>query len=201
MVVSETVVILGAGTAVLAILFGIRVATRGLSGGTEVPQEPDNGATSALGGSGTPDVPGVIALPPLIFLGFLVVATVLEAVMPVPVPAGHRLIRYLAGGALAACGFALIAMGTQRLVAAGTNIPPILPTTALVVDGIYAWTRNPLYLGTTLVYLGLSLAAGSLWAILLAVPLLWVINEGVIAREERPYTAPYRLAACVAGTG
>jgi protein-S-isoprenylcysteine O-methyltransferase Ste14 len=76
-------------------------------------------------------------------------------------------------------------MGTRRLVAAGTNIPPNLPTTALVVDGIYARTRNPLYLGTTLVYLGLSIAAGSLWAILLALPLLWVIYVGVIAREER----------------
>jgi len=43
-------------------------------------------------------------------------------------------------------------MGTRRFVAAGTNIPPYLPTTALVVDGIYGRTRNPLYLGTTLVY-------------------------------------------------
>jgi len=45
--------------------------------------------------------------------------------------------------------------------------------------------RNPLYLGTTLIYLGLSVAAGSLWAIVLVVHLLWVINVGVIAREER----------------
>ncbi len=50
---------------------------------------------------------------------------------------------------------------------------------------IYGRTRNPLYLGTTLVYLGLSVAAGSLWAIVLVVPLLWVINVGVVAREER----------------
>jgi hypothetical protein len=65
------------------------------------------------------------------------------------------------------------------------NIPPSLPTTALVVGGIYGQTRNPLYLGTTLVYLGLSVAAGSLWAIGLLVPLLWVINVGVVMREER----------------
>jgi protein-S-isoprenylcysteine O-methyltransferase Ste14 len=58
----------------------------------------------------------------------------------------------------------MIGMGTRRLAAAGTNIPPNLPTTALVVDGIYARMRNPLYLGTTLIYVGLSVAAGSLWA-------------------------------------
>jgi steroid 5-alpha reductase family enzyme len=50
---------------------------------------------------------------------------------------------------------------------------------------LYGRTRNPLYLGTTLIYLGLSVAEGSLWAIVLVVPLLWVINVGVIAREER----------------
>jgi protein-S-isoprenylcysteine O-methyltransferase Ste14 len=72
-----------------------------------------------------------------------------------------------------------------RFRAAGTNIPPSLPTTALVTDGIYTRTRNPFYLGSTLVYCGLAVAAGSLWAIVLLVPLLWVINVGVIAREER----------------
>ena len=82
-------------------------------------------------------------------------------------------------------GFVIIAIGTRLFAAAGTNVPPTLPTTALVVDGIYGRTRNPLYLGLTLVYLGLSVAAGSLWAIGLVVPLLWVINVGVVKREER----------------
>ena len=71
---------------------------------------------------------------------------------------------------LATGGFFIIAMGTRRFAAAGTNVPPTLPTTALVVDGIYRRTRNPLYLGMTLVYLGLGVAAGSLWAIGLMVP-------------------------------
>jgi protein-S-isoprenylcysteine O-methyltransferase Ste14 len=183
MTISEPAVILGAGTAVLAILFGARLAIRATAGGAGAP--PTGDAASTAGGSGAPDVAGVIALPPLIFLAFLVAATVLEAVVPLPLLAGHALARYLAGAALAVCGLVLIAMGTSRFVAAGTNIPPNLPTTALVVDGIYERTRNPLYLGTTLIYLGLSVAAGSLWAIVLVVPLLWVINVGVIAREER----------------
>jgi protein-S-isoprenylcysteine O-methyltransferase Ste14 len=42
-----------------------------------------------------------------------------------------------------------------------------------------------MYLGSILVYVGLGVAAGSLWAIVLVAPLLWIINEGVIAREER----------------
>jgi protein-S-isoprenylcysteine O-methyltransferase Ste14 len=180
--ISETVLILAGGTAVLSILFGIRLAMRAVAGGAAAPRS-DGG--QAAGGSGAPDVAGVIALPPLIFLGFLAAATVLEAIVPLPIPVGHSLASYVAGVALAAGGFVMIAIGTRRFAAAGTNIPPTLPTTALVVDGIYGRTRNPLYLGTTLIYLGLGVAAGSLWAIGLLVPLLWVINVGVVKREER----------------
>lgn len=181
MAISGTVLILAGGTVVLAIVFGIRVAIRAVAGGAA----PRSDGGEASGGSGAPDVPGVIALPPLIFLAFLAAAAVLEAIIPLPVLAGQALARYLAGAVLAVCGFVLIFMAAGRFNAAGTNIPPTLPTTALVVDGIYRRTRNPFYLGTTLIYLGLGVAAGSFWAIALVVPLLWVINTGVIAREEQ----------------
>jgi protein-S-isoprenylcysteine O-methyltransferase Ste14 len=180
--ISETVLILAGGTAVLSILFGIRLAMRAVAGGAAAPRSVRG---QAAGGSGAPDVAGVIALPPLIFLGFLAAATVLEATVPLPVPVANSLACYVAGVVLAAGGFVMITMGSRRFAAASTNIPPTLPTTALVVDGIYGRTRNPLYLGTTLIYLGLGVAAGSLWAIGLVVPLLWVINVGVVKREER----------------
>jgi protein-S-isoprenylcysteine O-methyltransferase Ste14 len=180
--ISETVLVLAGGTAVLSILFGMRVAMRTLASGAVVPKG-DGG--QAAGGSVAPDVAGVIALPPLIVLGFLAAAAVLEVLVPLPVAVTHSLARYVPGAMLAAGGFFIIALGTRRFAAAGTNVPPTLPTTALVVDGIYRRTRNPLYLGMTLVYLGLGVAAGSLWTIGLVVPLLWVIHVGVVKREER----------------
>ena len=182
MAISETVLVLAGGTAVLSILFGMRVALRTLAGGAAAPR-PDGG--TAAGGPVTPDVAGVIALPPLIVLGFLAAAVVLEALVPLPVAVTPSLARYVAGAMFAAGGFFMIALGTRRFAAAGTNVPPTLPTTALVVDGIYRRTRNPLYLGMTLVYLGLGVAAGSLWTIGLVAPLLWVIHVGVVMREER----------------
>jgi protein-S-isoprenylcysteine O-methyltransferase Ste14 len=180
--ISETVLILAGGTAFQSILFGIRVARRAVAGGAAAPRSDGE---QAAGGSGASDVAGVIALPPLISIGFLAAAAVLEAIVPLPVPVVHSLALYVAGAVLAASGFVIIAMGTRRFAAAGTNVPPTLPTTALVVDGIYGRTRNPLYLGLFLVYLGLGVAADSLWAIGLMVPLLWVINVGVVKREER----------------
>lgn len=182
MAISETVLVLAGGTALLSILFGMRVAMRVLARGPAAVRS-DGGQVPAT--SGPPDVAGVIALPPLIVLGFLAAAAVLEALLPLPVPVTPSLARYVAGAMLAAGGFFIIVMGTRRFAAAGTNVPPTLPTTALVVDGIYRRTRNPLYLGMTFVYLGLGVAAGSLWTIGLALPLLWVINVGVVMREER----------------
>ena len=179
MAISQTVLILAGGTAVLSVMFGIRLAMRAAA------PWPDCSEAPAEGKAGAPDVAGVIALPPLIFLGFLATTAILEAVVPLPFLAAHVFLRYLVGAALAVAGFVIIFRAARRFQAAGTNIPPNLPATALVVDGIYRRTRNPFYLGMTLVYLGLSVAAGSLWAIGLIVPLVWVINTGVIGREER----------------
>ena len=81
MTISETVLILAGGTAVLAILFGIRLAMRAVAGGGAAAPRPGGGAAGPTGGSGAPDVAGVIVLPPLIFLGFLAAAAVLEAVV------------------------------------------------------------------------------------------------------------------------
>ena len=80
---SETVLILAVGTAVLAILFGARLAMRAVAGGATTASRSD-GAETPAGAARAPDVAGVIALPPFIFLGFLVMATVLEAVIPLP---------------------------------------------------------------------------------------------------------------------
>jgi hypothetical protein len=74
----------------------------------------------------------------------------------------------------------LFAIRRAMVVSAGTGKPaPSGGTGAPDVAGVVA------LLGSTLVYLGLAITAGSLWAIVLIVPMLWVINVGVVAREER----------------
>lgn len=51
---------------------------------------------------------------------------------------------------------------------AGTEIDPTSPTNrALVVDGPYRYTRNPMYLGLVLVTFGIAIAIGA-WPMFLA---------------------------------
>ena len=92
--------------------------------------------------------------------------------------------RYVAGAVFFIVGLLIGIAGVRGLRAAATNISTDLPATALVVDGIYGWSRNPLYLAMTLAYIGLAIAAGSAWAIGLLVPLLVLMHVGVISREE-----------------
>jgi protein-S-isoprenylcysteine O-methyltransferase Ste14 len=79
---------------------------------------------------------------------------------------------------------------------AGTNIRPDQPTLAVVSDGPFRFTRNPLYLALTGLYVGITLLADALWPLLLLVPVLVVLQWGVVAREERYLEAkfgePYR---------
>lgn len=46
------------------------------------------------------------------------------------------------------------------------------------------WTRNPIYLGMFLVFIGIGVAAQSLWILTLTLPLAIIIRYGVVAREE-----------------
>lgn len=68
---------------------------------------------------------------------------------------------------------------------AGTNVNPNQPVTSLVFDGPYRFTRNPMYLGLTCLYLAAALFARSMWACVLIIVVLLVIRFAVIAREER----------------
>ena len=74
---------------------------------------------------------------------------------------------------------------------ARTSPIPVKPTTAIVETGPYRFTRNPMYVGLTLLYLGLTLWVGSLWPLLLLPVALFALQRFVIAREERYLEAKF----------
>ena len=128
---------------------------------------------------------GVIARPPLLFLGALVTGFVLERLLRLPfrLP-GSGLGPWIAGGALILIGVALAGAGIRDFTRAGTPVPTTTPTRALVTTGIHGRIRNPIYLGMFLVYGGIGVAARSAWILILTLPLAITIRYGVVAREE-----------------
>jgi protein-S-isoprenylcysteine O-methyltransferase Ste14 len=128
------------------------------------------------------DTAGVIAFPPLIYgvpLAATLVADRLLCKKRLP-PA----FQVLSLGFFAAAA-SVVVPSVTHFRKAGTAIDPYEPTTALIESGPFAHTRNPLYLGLTLTYIGIALAFRARLP-LRALPLiLAVMNSGVIRREER----------------
>jgi len=130
------------------------------------------------------DRAGAIAPPPLIYLGGLVFGFALNRWChrcQILATAGWR----WSGLVLVVAGVALAIAGRRALLAAETNINPFKPTTAIVSSGPFSFTRNPLYLALTLIYVGLTLVLNTWWCFLFLAPVLLLIHFGVVAREER----------------
>jgi len=125
-------------------------------------------------------------------------ALVLGLILHWLVPLGHlpTLAARLAGVACFIVGAGVAHSGEKVMHRAGTNVRPDRPSTALVTEGPFRFTRNPLYVGLTLMYAGIALLIPALWPLLLLIPVLLVMRWGVIAREERylerKFGEPYR---------
>lgn len=129
------------------------------------------------------DNPGVVARPPLLYAVAFVIVLLLRWFAPMRIfdPA----VALWLGLAFVASGIGIAIWGRRTMQAAGTNIDPSRPTTAIVDSGPFRYSRNPLYLALTLLYLGLSLAFNTWWCIVVLVPLLIIMHRGVVLREER----------------
>src|SRR5690349_851055 len=88
------------------------------------------------------DSSGVIVFPPALLVGTLLLSIVLNLVCPLHFP---RIVwTKVAGGLLIVLGGFLLGWGRRSMVRAGTNVPPHKPTLAIVTDGPFRFTRNPL---------------------------------------------------------
>lgn len=129
------------------------------------------------------DHPGVIAPPPLIWLGHIAVGVGLIFAFPIAlIPSG---LQYPLGGALIALGLGVMLTSTWLFRRAGTNIPTYRPATTVVTSGPYRLSRNPIYLSMIVGHLGIGVVTDNVWMIALVVPLALLLRYGVIAREER----------------
>ena len=86
---------------------------------------------------------------------------------------------------LVVCGFAVGLLGFREMRRAETNVDPYKPATTVVTEGPYRFTRNPMYVGFTLMYVGISALANALAPVLLLPAVFAVMRRGVIEREER----------------
>ena len=130
----------------------------------------------------SPDTAQVLVLPPLVYGAAFIIGLLLHLMFPL-----HILPTTLARGIGVVCVLVSLPLASTTfrvLSRAHTPIDPMKPTTALVTEGPFRYSRNPIYVALTLLYLGVAFLVNALWILLLVVPALVVIRYGVIAREE-----------------
>jgi len=136
--------------------------------------------------------PASVPWPPILYLGAVAAAFILHLFFPVGwlgSPAADIL--FAIGLLTIAGGLAMDVMAMRRLARERTTIMPHKASTHLVTDGIYAVTRNPIYLGNTMLMIGLGLAAGMVWLLLLAPVAAFATQQMAILPEERHLAARF----------
>ncbi len=88
------------------------------------------------------------------------------------------------GCALFALALGVVVMIKRRFDAAGTTIKPFEESSALVTDGLFAFSRNPIYVSMVAGLAGVAVAFGSLLPIIIIPVFVWIIQSRFIAVEE-----------------
>ena len=131
--------------------------------------------------------------PAAIFVLLVILARLMDSQWPVPIaalPAVHWL-----GVVLLVAGVSSILLAYRALLGVGTHIDPSQPTTRVVSGGIYAYSRNPVYLGLCLLVAGWGLQKNSLIfvasAFLLGAALWWAVVQREEAYLEKKFGDEY----------
>jgi protein-S-isoprenylcysteine O-methyltransferase Ste14 len=130
------------------------------------------------------DVAGVIAPPPAIYalgLGLGLFGDWLLALPPLPGAPG---VVWPLAALIGLLGVGCAGAALRLFRALKTPAEPWKPTRALARDGIYRFTRNPMYLGMALLMLAAGLALRSIGVLVMLPLVVLVVDRFVIAREE-----------------
>lgn len=148
-------------------------------------------------GTTKPDNPGVRFPPPLLFVGGLFLAWLLDTrvrSLPMFGTGSTTPTMKFAGYALIIAGFGIAAWGMITFTRAHTAIIPHNPASSLVETGPYHFTRNPMYTGITVAYVGGILLLNTWWAVVFLPLALLLLFRFVVKREERYLSAEFGAA-------
>ena len=128
-------------------------------------------------------------LPPVYFLAALIASAVLHWVVPLAQLFSWPM-RWI-GAVILLVGLTLVVVPAKAFDSRGTAVKPFQESTVLVTDGLFRFSRNPMYLGMSLALLGFAFLLGSLAAFLPVIPFAILLDRIFIRREEASLEAKF----------
>jgi protein-S-isoprenylcysteine O-methyltransferase Ste14 len=138
------------------------------------------------------DRPNRLPWPPIIYSCAFVMAWALQTSAPLgALDQALALIPKGVGLGAAVAGFILDLAAMSALIRHRTAILPNMGSSALVTGGVYAYTRNPIYLGNTILFLGFAIALRWGWLAIAAPLTIIAVTRRAIEREEKHLAARF----------
>ena len=131
------------------------------------------------------DSPGVYLPPPLIYVLTFIAAILIQKKIKVDDQFFHLQVAKITGMAFLIFALVFLIKSLTQFFRTKNTLILIKPASSLQTNGIYKLTRNPMYAGLALVYLGISCFIGNWWNILLFPLLLLIVQNFVILQEEK----------------
>ncbi|MGE3246043.1 MAG: isoprenylcysteine carboxylmethyltransferase family protein [Beijerinckiaceae bacterium] len=124
--------------------------------------------------------------PPVIYTASCLAAYALHRLVPLPlVPAELLWPAQILGAILGLAGLAVAGIAEVQFLLARTATLPVRPTSAIVATGVYRISRNPMYLGMSLVTAALGFWLNALWFLAILPLAVVAVTKLAIEREER----------------
>lgn len=131
------------------------------------------------------DHPGVYIPPPLFYISFFYFSLILEHDFPLGVGFLRRHTTQFIAWALAFIGLGVGLMTLMQFIRSRNSIVTIKSAHSLQTTGVYAYSRNPLYVSLFFLYFGAAIFWGNWWTFILSPFLVMLMRLYVIKREEK----------------
>jgi protein-S-isoprenylcysteine O-methyltransferase Ste14 len=130
--------------------------------------------------------PNKLPWPPIVYLAAVAAAIVLHWLLPLPwIPRPLSELLFAVGWIVVGVALVIEVAAMRAMSRAKTTIMPTRGSDHLVTNGPFSFTRNPIYLGNTMLMIGIGLIAGIAWFILLAPVAAFATQKLAIEREEQ----------------
>jgi len=121
-----------------------------------------------------------------------IVGIALHFIFPITLPQGIlRPVVILMGSVFIVIGIGLVILARREFAHFRQPTDPGRPTTKVIKTGVFALSRNPLYLGGVLFLLGIALVLNMLWVLIMLLLSMFLCHFVLIIPEEQYLAAKF----------